>query len=104
MFTRSYITSKISKTIKQIDSTAEVFLFGSRARHEEHKESDWDLLVLSNNPVTIKEEQSIRHKLVDIELEVEESFSVFVYNKNDWNTKHSVTPFFKNISKDLCQL
>ncbi len=104
MFSKDYITSKISNTIKQLDSSAEVFLFGSRARNEEHNDSDWDLLVLSNKPVTLKDEQAFRHKLVDIELEVEESFSVFVYNKNDWNTKHSITPFYKNINKEMYKI
>ncbi len=104
MFSKKYITSKISTTIKQVDASAEVFLFGSRARNEEHNESDGDLLVLTNKPVTLKEEQSFRHKLVDVELEVEQSFSVFVYNKNDWNTKHSVTPFYQNINQDLYRL
>ncbi len=60
MFPKDYITSRISSTIKQMDSSAEVYLFGSRARGDERKDSDWDLLVLSKKPITLKDEQSVR--------------------------------------------
>jgi predicted nucleotidyltransferase len=41
------IIEKIEKNIHEVDSTAEIWLFGSRARNDEHLESDWDVLVLS---------------------------------------------------------
>jgi len=50
--------------------------------------------------VTFKDEQKIRHRLYDIELEVEEPISTFVYSLKDWNFRMSETPLFKNIKKE----
>jgi predicted nucleotidyltransferase len=95
------IRQKIRDTIKKEDSGAQVILFGSKARGTDTEESDWDILVLLDKPnVTFKDEQNIRHKLYEVELEVEEPISTFVYTLNDWNSKMSVTPLFKNVSRE----
>ena len=92
---------KIKDIILQENAGAKVILYGSRARGTALKESDWDILILLNKPsVTFKEEQKIRHQLFDIELETGESISTFVYSQNDWDTKLSVTPLFKNVQKE----
>ena len=80
---------------------AKVILFGSKARGTDTAGSDWDILVLFNQPlVSFKEEQTIRHKLFDLEFEVEVPFSTFVYSQLDWNSKLSVTPFYKNVTRE----
>lgn len=38
--------------------------------------------------------------MFELELEIGQPISTFIYSKNDWNTKHSVTPLYKNIQKD----
>jgi predicted nucleotidyltransferase len=95
------IIQKIRETIAREVVGAKIILFGSRARGTENNESDWDILVLLDKPfVTFKEEQNIRHKLYEVELEVEEPISTFVYSLADWNSKMSVTPLFKNVSRE----
>jgi predicted nucleotidyltransferase len=37
------ILKEIKKTVLNVDSEAEVVLFGSRARGDFHDESDWDV-------------------------------------------------------------
>ena len=95
MYSENQIKHKISNAIREVDSDAEVFLFGSKARNQANENSDWDLLVLTNHPVSLQDEQTFRHKLVDVELEVEEPLSVFVYYKKEWDTKYTVTPFLQ---------
>ena len=98
---KELVKRKIKDAIIKQDSTAQVILFGSRARGSETIDSDWDILVLLDKPsVTFKDEQLIRHKLYDIELEAEEPISTFVYSLGDWNTRHSVTPLYKNVQTD----
>ncbi|MFN2396622.1 MAG: nucleotidyltransferase domain-containing protein [Bacteroidales bacterium] len=101
-------TKKISLLIRQsinlVDSGAEVILYGSRARGEEHPGSDWDVLVLTDYPVNIDKEREFRDKIYDLELETEESFSVFVYSKNNWYTKQKITPFFQNVTHEGLRL
>lgn len=94
------IITLIKKNIRVIDPTAEIILFGSRARGDEGKESDWDILILTDYPVTFKVEQKFRHHLFELELEVGQAFSTFVYAKADWNHKHAVTPFYQNVLKE----
>lgn len=97
---KEHVISLIKNNIAEIDPKAEVILFGSRARGEEKGDSDWDLLILTDYPVSFREEQRFRHHIFDLELELGEAFSTFVYSKSDWEMKHSVTPLYQNVIKD----
>lgn len=98
---KKLIRQKIKEMILKDNADAKVILYGSRARGTELEESDWDILVLLNKPdVSFKDEQKIRHKLFEIELETGESISTFVYSQSDWDTRLSVTPLFKNVKRE----
>lgn len=98
---KELIRQKIKDIILKENADAKVILYGSRARGTELQESDWDILVLLNKPdVSFKDEQKIRHKLFEIELETGEAISTFVYSQSDWDTRLSVTPLFKNIKRE----
>ncbi len=95
------VTDKIKEVVKLSDAEAQVILYGSRARGDARKDSDWDILILLNKPnVTLKDEQELRHKLFDVELETGEAISTFVYSLNDWNGKMTITPFYKNVTSE----
>jgi predicted nucleotidyltransferase len=96
----SHIAKRIREEIRTIDPTAQVILFGSRARGDAKQDSDWDVLILIDSPVTLEIERSFRYKLYDLELETGEVFSTFIYNKKVWNTKHKVTPFYRSIKNE----
>jgi predicted nucleotidyltransferase len=90
-----YIGQFIRETINKVEATAEAILYGSRARGDERPDSDWDILILTDDPVDITKEREFRDVLYDLELETGEAFSLFVYSKTDWYTKQRITPFFK---------
>ena len=94
------ITGRIRNEVKSIDPTAQVILFGSRARGDARQDSDWDILILIKTPVTTEIETTFRYRLFDLELETGEVFSTFVYNTDVWNKKHKVTPFYKSIKQE----
>ncbi|MDP2334992.1 MAG: nucleotidyltransferase domain-containing protein [Bacteroidota bacterium] len=96
-----YIISLIKSKINKKDSSAEVILFGSHARGEARIDSDWDILILLDSiNVTRKVEKEYREELFDVELEIGEPISTFVYSKKDWESRHSVTPLYKSIKRD----
>lgn len=92
--------TKIRNTIQEVDSDAEVILYGSRARGDEKIDSDWDILVLTNYPSNLETEQNFRDKIYDLELEIGQALSIFVYSKDDWNTKQKVSPFYENVNTE----
>jgi len=99
-----HISQLIRNSIRSIDPKAEVILYGSRARGDERIDSDWDILILTDYYVNLQIERKFRDKLYDLELETGEPFSVFVYSKNDWQTKQRITPFYQNVTQEGIQL
>lgn len=105
MQNRQSILMKIKKLIEDKDSSAEVWLYGSRARGNSKHDSDWDLLILLNRDMVTSElEQEITNPLFDLEFETGEIISPQVYSLKEWNTKFKVTPFFKNVMKEGIRL
>jgi predicted nucleotidyltransferase len=95
-----HISQLIRHYINAIDPKAEVILYGSRARGDERPDSDWDILVLTDYSVDLITERKFRDKLYDLELETGEPLSIFVYSKNDWQTKQRITPFYENVTQE----
>ena len=96
-----YLLRKITNTVKEKDSSAEIILYGSRARGTAHPESDWDLLILLNSgKVSRKTEQEFRHALIDIELETGEAISTFVFSKSDWENLYNITSLYESIKNE----
>jgi len=86
--------------VNSVDSKAEVILYGSRARGDERADSDWDILILTDYPVDLATEEKFRDKLYDLELEIDEPLSVFIYSKNEWKRRQKITPFYRNVNKE----
>ena len=90
----------IRSSVSEIDSTADVILYGSQARGDERTDSDWDILILTDYPIGLEAENIFRNKLYDLELETGESFSVFAYSKTEWHTRQKITPFYQNVTQE----
>lgn len=96
-----HIRNLIRTKIHQKNPDAEIILFGSHARGDSNSNSDWDILVLLNNLTVDRNlEKEYREALFDVELEVGEPISTFVFSKKDWETKHSITPLYLNVKQD----
>jgi len=94
--------------IQIVDKTApdsEVYLYGSQARGNAKRLSDWDLLILLNRPnVPFDFETKFMDKFYELELETGEIISPLIYSKNDWNSNYSITPLFENIKREGVKL
>ena len=95
------ILSSIKKTVKSIDPTATVILYGSFARGDNDKDSDIDLLILVDKQrLTPQESKKIKYLLYDIEFETGQIISPLVLTREDWETRHKITPFYENVTRD----
>ncbi len=95
------ITARIKAKIKQKNPLAQVILFGSHARGQSHKDSDWDILILLNQAkVNRRTEREYRDELYELELEIGEPISTFVYSKTEWEEKHLMSPLYQNIKRE----
>ncbi len=95
------ILSKIEDFTRSKYPEAEVYLYGSQARGDAKKLSDWDLLLLFHqSKITFEEETKIMDDFYELELETGEIISPLVYTKNDWELNHKMTPLYINIAKD----
>jgi predicted nucleotidyltransferase len=105
MTKRDKILGRIVNMISTTAPDSEVYLYGSHARGDSNKTSDWDLLVLLNmNNVSFDYETRIMDDFYEIELETGEVISPLVYSKNDWRNNHSFTPLYENIEKEGVRL
>ena len=94
------ISRQIRDYVNKVDPTADVILYGSRARGDEKRDSDWDILILTSYAADLTTERKFRDKLYDLELATGEVFSVFVYSKSDWQSTQKITPFYHNVLRE----
>lgn len=97
--TREWITYQVKESVRKIDPKAKVILFGSKARGDAKKDSDWDFLILTSQRVNEKLKRTIREKLIDTELEAEEVISTIIYSKKSW-LNYKNTSLFENINSE----
>ncbi len=97
----SMLLLKCRNAIKKIDATADVILYGSRARGDFKPESDYDLLIIINDEVTLEKEDVFRKQLFPIELETGYVLTVFLVKREDWDSPiYGAMPLYQNIKKD----
>jgi predicted nucleotidyltransferase len=99
------VTERIKAKIMEKDPTAEVILFGSHARGDANKDSDWDILILVN---ILNYEKNMDRgyitALTAIELDIEEPIQTIIIRKDDWETRHVPTPLYQNIKEQGIRL
>lgn len=87
--------------IKSIDPSADLILYGSRARGDAKEESDYDFIILTDRAVTLEQEDVFRRELYPLELETGAVFTIMLANKSDWNSAlYREMPFRQNVERD----
>ena len=105
MSRKEKILQRIIMVVDKNAPDSEVYLYGSQARGNAKKLSDWDLLILLNRPsISFDLETKFMDEFYDLELETGEVISPLIYSKSDWNNNYSITPLFENIKNEGIKL
>ncbi len=80
------ILAAIKEKIISVVPDANVVLFGSRARGDWHEESDWDILVLTNEEVSYELDDQLFDVLYPIILEIFNPINIILVNQTEWLT------------------
>ncbi|MBN1626171.1 MAG: nucleotidyltransferase domain-containing protein [Deltaproteobacteria bacterium] len=95
------LIKRIKEAILDIEPSAEIILYGSRARNDCREYSDWDFLILVDGSVDNARTDRIRRSLFDIEIETAQVLSSIVRSRQEWNSpKYSVIPLRRNIERE----
>lgn len=77
-----------------------LLLYGSRARGDSHKGSDWDLLILLDKPeLTYKDYDNVSFPFMMLGWNIGELINPQMYTKKEWDSI-SFLPFYKNVERD----
>lgn len=91
----------IKAEVLQVLPDAQVILYGSRARGEARPDSDWDFLVLTDEPVTSAREREVWHRVYPVEVETGAVINVAVKNRHAWRSRRMrVTPFHQAVTHE----
>ena len=81
-----------------------VLLFGSRARGEARKGSDWDILiVLPKERLQQSDYDEVSYPLVELGWMLGEQINPIIYTQKEWEA-NSITPFYDNVKRDAISL
>lgn len=82
---RTQIISLIRNTIRASEPTAQIILYGSRARGDAREDSDWDVLAIIDKPrLSLKDRSNIQYPVWDKGLELGQEINVFPYTRQQW--------------------
>jgi predicted nucleotidyltransferase len=96
---------EIKQRLRAMDEVKALVLYGSVARGQADEESDVDLLVVTNRPLTRLERHEITNVVFEVNLEHGTNVSTLVVDADSWDTGMlSVLPIRDEIVRDGIQV
>ncbi len=95
------LLQKLKQIIHEHIPSAEIILYGSVARGGQSLESDYDILVLTNEPLSKGEERKIDDSIFDLELATGSVICTMFCSREQWNTPlYCAMPFHWEVDRD----
>ena len=96
--TKKEVLESIKHAVLSAEPSANVLLYGSRARGDAVSQSDWDFLILVDGPVDEQRKRTLRHRLYEVEWDSGEVISSIILSREEWNdSRHRTTPFYETV-------
>lgn len=89
MDAQPYLFPKIKALVHEIVPNAKVILFGSQANGTATEESDWDVLVLTQQKPDRALKEALRKKVFPLSVEAATFISLLVVQQQDWDENPS---------------
>ena len=98
---QNHLLQLIKSSVHATELGATIVLYGSYARGDNKTNSDIDILILiDKDKITSDDAKRVSYPLYDIEFESGKIISPLILSRKDWETKHRITPFYKNVRKE----
>ena len=102
---RDELVAQIRQAVHEVEPEAEIILYGSRSRGDALPESDWDLLILVDGPVSDERTDRIRHRLYEIEWQYGGVISSIVRSREEWDSSlYQAMPFYRRVQREGIRL
>lgn len=95
------LLNKCRQVIRRVVPDADLILYGSRARGDAQEYSDYDILVLVDEPVSIALKDQILSSIYPLELETGAMLTLVTYDRHQWESlPYKEMPFHRNVDRD----
>lgn len=95
------VLARCREEVKSIDPSADIVLYGSRAQGDADPDSDHDILIVTDGPATIADEDHFRRSIYPIELETGAVLTIILVARYDWNSSlYDSMPFCRNNKRE----
>lgn len=75
-------------------------LYGSRARGDAHRGSDWDILIVMDKDKLLPDDyDTVTYPLTKLGWELGAEINPIMYTKKEWE-QSKITPFYHNVEQD----
>lgn len=92
------------KTKTLVPQGSEVILFGSQARGDAHRDSDWDILVLLDKKKVLPSDiDEVAFPLRELGWDFGETINTILFTKEEWY-HDMASPFYENVTREGIRL
>lgn len=100
MTTRAALTRIKQTAASTIPKGGKAILYGSRARGDAHKDSDWDILILLDKDTLDQSDYvNVSYPFVLLGCDLGQEINPIMYTTKEWES-YRITPFYENVTRD----